>query len=345
MRRKPQSRIALAAAGLLVAAVAACGGGDDTAQTASAGDGRNQETLKVMMFPAQAYRLPVLVGQEQGLFEKRGIKLEITEQPTNLQGMQGLEATSSDIGQVSVSTLAQGYQAGTEGAYFCGALDVIQTTLMAAKNSKLPSTGEGASWQEVLRALEGKKIGIQTPVGSGVQLLFAAALKEAGVTDVTYVNIGTAPSAVVAALGNGSVDAAQISPTGTQFMLDADSGKPLVYLPDGPETYKSLYGSGWVAPTEFLKGRPEAAKAFCDVMGEALEFIQDPANTEASASILAEDTGVTPEVAQLVVEQTYDDHSTELDKARLERTFDTYVDLGILKAQPEPSYDTLVVSP
>lgn len=344
MRRRLQSHIALAGFGLLVAAVAACGGGDDAAQTASAGDGA-EGTVKVMMFPAQAYRLPVLVGQERGLFEKHGLKLEIAEQPTNLQGMQGLEATKSDIGQVSVSTLAQGYQAGTKGAYFCGGLDVIQTTLMAAPDSKLPSTDGGASWQEALKALEGKKIGIQTPVGSGVQLLFASALKEAGVTDVTYVNIGTAPSAVVAALGNGSVDAAQISPTGTQFMLDAGSGKPLVYLPDGPDAYKELYGSGWVAPRKFLEERPEAAKAFCDVMGEALKFIRDPANTEASASILAKDAGVAPEVAKLVVEQTYDDHSTELDKARLDKTFDTYVDLGILKAEPEPSFDTLVVLP
>jgi ABC-type nitrate/sulfonate/bicarbonate transport system substrate-binding protein len=322
-----------------MAGAAACG---DSKAAGTPSEGKQGGTLKVMMFPGQAYRLPVLVARDRGLFKKRGITLEITEQPTNLQGMQGLQATGSDIGQVSVATLGQGYQAGTKGKYFCGGLNTIQTTLMAPNGSDLPSTADGASWQEVLKALKGKKIGIQTPVGSGVQLLFAAALKEAGVTDVTYVNIGTDPATVVAALGNRSVDVAQIAPTGTQYMQDRKAGKPLVYLPDGPSTYKDLYGSAWVAPDRFLKQRPDAAKAFCDVMGEALDLIKDPANSTANAAILAKDTGISEKVAKLVVDQTYDDHSTELDRNRLTTTFERYVELGILKADPKPSYDTLV---
>jgi ABC-type nitrate/sulfonate/bicarbonate transport system substrate-binding protein len=321
----------------------AAGCGESGSPVGAAAEGKSGGgTLRVMMFPAQAYRLPVLVARDRGLFDKRGIKLEIVKQPTNLQGMQGLQATKSDIGQVSVATLGQGYQAGTRGAYFCGGLDVIQTTLMAPKGSKLPATQDGATWQQVLKALKGKKIGIQTPVGSGTQLLFAAALKEAGVTDVTYVNVGTDPSAVVAALGNKSVDVAQISPTGTQFMQDKGIGKPLVYLPDGPRAYKDLYGSGWVAPEAFLKRRPQAAKAFCDVMREALTYIKDPANSAKSAVILAKDTGISDKVAKLVVDQTFDDHSADLDKQRLSRTFERYVQLGILKSSPKPTYGTLV---
>ena len=315
----------------------ACGNGD-AADTDS-------ETIRVMMLPSQAYRLPVVVADQEGMFEERGIELEITEQPANLQGMQGLEATESDIGQVSVTTLVQGWQAGNEGAFFCGGVDFIQTTLMAAVDSDLPSTEEGASWEEVLQSLEGLEIGIQTPVGSGVQLLFAEALAEVGVEDVTYVNLGGGSSAAVAALDNGSVDVAQFSPTGTQFIQDSGSGKPLVYLPDGPSAYKDLYGSGWVAPTEFLEERPEVAGEFCEIMDEALEFIQDSDNKESSTSALVDDTGVSPEVADLVIEQVYGDFSTELDEETLNRTFDTYVDLDIVEAQPEPSYDSLITIP
>ncbi|MGI5508449.1 ABC transporter substrate-binding protein [Streptomyces sp. CA-106131] len=333
--------MSLAGAALLCAVAAACG--ESGSPVGAAAEGKSGGgTLRVMMFPAQAYRLPVLVARDRGLFDKRGIKLEIVKQPTNLQGMQGLQATKSDIGQVSVATLGQGYQAGMRGAYFCGGLDVIQTTLMAPKGSKLPATQDGATWQQVLKALKGKKIGIQTPVGSGTQLLFAAALKEVGVTDVTYVNVGTDPSAVVAALGNKNVDVAQISPTGTQFMQDKGVGKPLVYLPDGPRAYKDLYGSGWVAPETFLKRRPQAAKAFCEVMREALTYIKDPANSAKSAAILAKDTGISDKVAKLVVDQTFDDHSADLDKQRLSRTFERYVQLGILKSSPKPTYDALV---
>ncbi|WP_433496601.1 ABC transporter substrate-binding protein [Sphaerimonospora sp. CA-214678] len=345
MRNGYQTRVALASIALLLTATAAaCGGDSDDTSTAAQATG-GTETVRVMMYPAQSYRLPVMIAQQQGMFEKRGINIEITEQPANLQGMQGLTATKSDVGIVTVGTLGQGWQAGAKGAFFCGGIKVLQTTLMAPADSTLPSTAEGATWQEVLQALKGKKIGIQTPVGSGLQKIFAAALEEAGVTDVTYVNLGGGSSAAIAALGNGSVDVAQLNPTGTQFVLDAKSGKPLLYMSEGPTTYKEYYGSGWVGSAEFLQQKPAAAKAFCDVIDDALGFIRDSANRETTLDMLVKDTGITEPVAELVLDQTYGDFSTELPKDTLDTTFDAYVKLGVLEAEPKPSYDSLVVLP
>ncbi|MGI5159148.1 ABC transporter substrate-binding protein [Microbispora sp. CA-102843] len=344
MRNRTHTRVALASAALLMAATTAACGGDSGESSATHADGGAQ-TVRVMMFPAQSYRLPVMIAQQQGMFEKRGIKLDITEQPANLQGMQGLTATKSDVGIVTVGTLGQGWQAGTKGAFFCGGIKVLQTTLMAPAGSKLPSTAEGASWQEVLKSLEGKKIGIQTPVGSGLQKIFAAALEEAGVTNVTYVNLGGGSSAAIAALGNGSVDVAQVNPTGTQFILNAKSGKPLLYMPEGPTAYKDYYGSGWVGSAEFLKQKPAVAKAFCDGVNDALAFIRDSANRKTNVDMLVKDTGVAEPVAELVLDQTYGDFSTELPEDTLTKTFDAYVKLGILNAEPKPSYDSLVVIP
>ena len=87
---------------------------------------------------------------------------------------------------------------------------MLQTTLIADTNSDLRSIDDGSTWQEVLQGLKGKKIGIQTPVGSGLQILFSAALKEAGLSDsdVTYVNLGGTPTTVQAALANGRIDVA-----------------------------------------------------------------------------------------------------------------------------------------
>ncbi|GAA0997330.1 ABC transporter substrate-binding protein [Acrocarpospora macrocephala] len=343
MRNTTQIRIALASTALLVAVATACGGDSGESPTAQGGGGA--ETVRVMMYPAQSYRLPVMIAQQQGLFEKRGITLDVAEQPANLQGMQGLSATKSDIGIVTVGTLGQGWQAGSKGAFFCGGIKVLQTTLMAPVGSTLPSTQDGATWQEVLKSLAGKKIGIQTPIGSGLQLIFAAALKEAGVTDVTYVNLGGGSSAAIAALGNGSVDVAQFNPTGTQFILNAKTGKPLLYMPEGPAAYKDYYGSAWVGTGDFLQQRPAAAKAFCEAVTEALRFVAEPANRQTALDTLVKDTGVEAPVAELVLDQTYGDFSTELDKARLTATFDAYVGLGILKADPKPTYESLVVIP
>src|SRR5699024_680302 len=103
--------------------------------------------------------------------------------------------------------------------------------------------------------------------------------------------------------------------------------------------------SGWVGSMDFLEGRPELAEEFCEVMDESLDFIREPDNRETTLELLAEDTGVTDSVAELVLDQGYEEFSTELDQHRRYTTFAAYVDLGILEPDPEPTYDALVADP
>lgn len=56
---------------------------------------------------------------------------------------------------------------------------------MAAPDADLPSADDGASWQEVLPPMEGKKVGVPTPIGSALQPVLAASFDEVGVDDVT----------------------------------------------------------------------------------------------------------------------------------------------------------------
>jgi NitT/TauT family transport system substrate-binding protein len=328
---------ALSLASLTLAGAAACGGSSE-----GAGDGN---TVTVMMYPGQAYRLPVLVADQKGMFADHGITLETVDQPNNLTGTQGMEATGADVGQLSTPTVVQGWQAGDDFPFFCGGIDVLQTTLLAATDSDLPATSEGASWEEVLQALEGLKIGVQTPVGSGLQLLFAEALAEAGVEDVTYVNLGGTPSVVKAALDNGSVDVAQINPPYTEMLEAEGYGKPLIYLPEGPVVYAEDYGSGWAAPRDWIENESELASEFCAAQTEALKWIADPANKEEAATILAEDTGVPPEATELVVENVYQDFSTTIDEATLQETLDAYAELGISQPEPPVTVDDTYVKP
>lgn len=340
MFRRTSMRTRIGAVVSLGALVMAAGCGSDDGGDDGSADGLS--TVKVMMFPGQAYRLEPLVAEQEGFFEDHGIKMEITDQPPTLQGIQGLYATDSDVGQVTVGTLGQGVQAGDEAKFFCGGIDVLQTSLMVPTDSTLPSTADGASWEEVLQSLEGKKIGIQTPVGSGLQLIFAAALEEAGVTDVTYVNLGGAPTGTIAALENGSVDVAQTNPPTTQYFEESGAAKSILYMSEGPTVYADYYGSGWVAPTTWLEENPDLATGFCDAMTEALEFIQDPANNETVTALFEEDSGLEASTVAKVVETAFSDFSTELDEAALQETFDGYVDLGIFEAEPALGYDDLV---
>ena len=336
-----RSRVGALALGLAVLATAAGCGSDSDSDGGSASEG-GLSSVKVMMFPGQAYRLEPLVADQQGFFKDHGIKLEITEQPPTLQGIQGLYATKSDVGQVTVGTLGQGVQAGDKAKFFCGGINVLQTSLMVPTNSKLPSTADGASWEEVLKSLDGKKVGIQTPVGSGLQLIFAAALEEAGVTDVTYVNLGGAPTGTIAALENGSVDVAQTNPPTTQYFEESGAAKSILYMSEGPKVYKDYYGSGWVAPAAWVDMNSDLATDFCAAMKESLAYIQDPANKEDVSALFGKDSGLEPATVSKLVDVAYKDFSTELNEDALQQTFDAYVDLRIFKESPKMAYEDLV---
>ena len=358
MKHGVRSRMALLLSVALFGAVfVGCGDDDDDdAATTTTGGGATTtaaeettttlepQTVTVMMFPGQAYRLPALVAQEEGFFAARGIEIEIIAQPGNVSGIQGLEATGADLGYFSVTTLAQAVQAGSNVAFFCGNQDIVETSLMVAADADFPSTEDGDSAEDVLAALSGTNLGVQTPIGSGLQLFFAAAMEDAGVTDITYINTGVQLPVVSAALTNGDVDVVQTSPTATQQLIVSGEGKRIIFLPDEVDDYQ-LYGSAMGAPRSFLEDTPELAAGYCDAIGEALEWITDPANADAATALLATDTGVTEEVAALVVEESYSTFGNDIPLDVFDATIERYIELGVLQATPDISSDAIVAVP
>ncbi|WP_235736663.1 ABC transporter substrate-binding protein [Nocardioides alcanivorans] len=312
----------------ILATTAACGGSDE---------GPADGEMQVMMFPGVAYRLPVMVAQEKGFFDDADVKIDIIAQPNNLQGIQAIEATKSQAGMMSATTFAQGVQAGSDVKMFCGGIRYAQSAIIATADSELPSVDDGATPEEVLKALDGKKVGAQTPAGSGFQMLLEAAFDEAGVKDITWVNVGGSNSVTQASLQNGDVDAAQASPPGTQTLEENGVSKTLIYMPEHTSIYRDLYGSGWVGPTKWLDDNPETAKSFCDATAKALDYIADEANHDEVRAIFMKDTGVNDETVADAVLATYVDYSADVPVDVLEASFAKYEELGITK--PEPALD------
>ncbi|MFE0748929.1 ABC transporter substrate-binding protein [Gordonia sp. NPDC058843] len=320
---------AIAGTAAVAVGIAACGSGGSSGDAGS---------MQVMMFPSVAYRLPVIVAQEKGFFTDEGVTINVIAQPNNLQGIQALEATKSHAGLMGTSTFAQGIQAGSQVQAFCGGIDVTQSSIVAPAGSPLPSVSEGASPDEVFAAIKGRKVGAQTPVGSGFQVMLDGALAEGGATDLTWVNVGGSNSVTQASLQNGSVDVAQSSPSGTQQLVGTGSAKELIYLPDHSELYGQMYGSPWVGPTAWLRDNPDTAKGFCNATATALEYIKDPANRDEVRQISMKDSGITDEKVADAVLATYErGYSADLAADVIQRTFDKYVELGIVK--PEPPLD------
>lgn len=330
----------ITAAVATAALTAACGGGDNPSSDSSTESAT--EPMKVMLFPGLAYTLPYTVADEKGFFEEVGIDVEQVDQPTSLPGAQGLQATKADASLMSVVTASQGWQSGIGVQGFCGGYQHIQSDLMAPKGTDLPKVSEGADWQEVLGALDGKTIGTETPTGSGVQLIVDAALTESGVEDQTYVTVGTNAGAVGAALEQGSVDAAVTNPPLTQ-LLESRGAESLMKLKDGPELYKEDYNVMWVGVEEWVEKEPEQAEAFCDAIGKALDYVHDDANAEELSDLLASKTEMQPDIAASVIESGFfDEFDTAIPQDAVEATLSRFVDIGVLEASPEPTYDALV---
>ena len=330
---------ALIGAAALTASLAACGSDDGADSSGNTDTG----TMQVMMFPAVAYRLPVIVAQEKGFFDDEGVQIDIIAQPNNLQGIQALEATNSQAGQVGTATLAQGAQAGSRIQAFCGGLDVVQSSLVASADSDLPSVHDGATPEEVFKALYGKKIGTQTPVGSAMSILIDRAVTDGGASNLSWVNIGGSNSVSQASLQNGSIDVAQTSPSGTQQLVETGVAKELAYMPDVSPLYGDLYGSLWVAPTDWLAANANTAKAFCDATATALEFILAPENHDEVLKLSMQDSGIQDEkVAEAVLKTYRDDYSADLSTEVVQNTFDKYVELGMVPAEPALDASELV---
>jgi NitT/TauT family transport system substrate-binding protein len=319
---------ALVSAAVIASTAAACSGN-------SAPDAGS---MKVMMYPAVAYRLPVILAQEKGMFEDHGVTVEIVPKPNNLQGIQAMEATDSQAVMVSGTTFAQGVQAGSDVQMYCGGLNVTQSSLIAPANSALPSIGEGASAEDVFKALSNKKIGTQTPVGSGFQMMLEAALTEAGATGMSWVNVGGNATIAQASLQNASVDATQSGTPGTQQLVESGIAKELVYLPDHSDIFGGMYGQGWVGPAAWLEENPETAKAFCEGTAQALEYIADENNHDEVLALLMKDAGIDDEaVAEQVLKMYGLGYSAALSVDEVQHMFDRGVELGILA--PEPALD------
>ncbi|WP_433497784.1 ABC transporter substrate-binding protein [Sphaerimonospora sp. CA-214678] len=335
----------LAAYGVVAALVlttAACGSSADR-DAPSEGQGTGQvETLKVMMFPGQTYKVPLTIAKDQGYLADAGIAIEEVTEPSNMTGPQGLKATNSQIGIWATSDMVRGWQAGFDVAFFCGSLPYLETTLMTAPGSDLPSTKKGDSWKDVLQGLSGKTVGIQTPVGSGMHVIFESVMAAYGVDDITYVTTGVDPAVQAASLGKGTVDVIQASPSTTQHLEVTKAAEPILYLPDGPPEYREFYGSGWAASREWLDANPKLASGFCSAVEQGLRFIQDEANADTVKAILAEELGIKNEAVASEVRQTFSAYSVDIDRATFTNTLDRFTDMGLLKAEPKPSFDDVV---
>lgn len=238
-------------------------------------------SLRVCTF-AGASSMPILVAQEQGLFEAAGIEVELDETRSSDQLMTGLlDGTYGVVHAAPDNFIA--WRDRTHApivAWIGGASGPL--ALMAR-----PEIGSIAE-------LRGRSIAVDAPTSGFVSVL-RKILRAAGVSpdDVTLDPLG-ATHLRAAALREGRTDATMLTlPWSAAAIRD---GFPM--LADGRAAMPRLQGGTGGSLQTWLDAEPDTADAYLRALVASLTWLQLPANRDAAREFAARRYGVDDGIAE-----------------------------------------------
>jgi len=260
-------RLSMVAVALSALSVAC--GGDDDGDSAGTSSG---EPIK-LGFSAWPGWFPWQVAEEQGIFEKAGVKVELVWFEGYLDSINALAAGQLDANSQTLNDTLTSVAAGSD-----------QRIVLVNDNS----TGND---QVIVRDginsiddLKGKKIGIEAGVVD--HFLLALGLRDAGLSlsDVEVVNLET--GAAAASFAAGQLDAVGAFAPFTTQALKRDGSKVLFDSADFPGSIPDhLAVSG-----DLIEKRPEDVQKLINAWFMTLDYIE--ANEAKSLDIMAKRAGV-----------------------------------------------------
>ncbi|MDX6739044.1 aliphatic sulfonate ABC transporter substrate-binding protein [Actinocorallia sp. A-T 12471] len=290
--------------------------------SSSAEDGKPEVKLDY------AYYNPAsLVIREQGWLEKDGLDVTWVLSAGSNKANENLRAGTVDVGSTAGAAALQARANGTP----IKAIEIYShpewTALVTGKDSSITSVTQ----------LKGKKVAATK--GTDPYFFLLQALREHGLSggDVEVVNLQHADGE--AALKRGDVAAwAGLDPI--MATSEVGSGSKLFYRNTGFTSYGFLN-----AREAFIKDHPDLAQKVVDAYQKAREWIT--ANPDEAVALLAKESGVSPEVAKVVLTQRTDFTVSpvpgDAQRTVLERILPVLVDEGQVKdeSSAKTALDTL----
>jgi NitT/TauT family transport system substrate-binding protein len=201
---------------------------------------------------------PIWVAQEEGLFKKYGLDVELIHIASTSKAIQSM--LSGEIHYTTADALnsIQAVAAGADLVMFCEGVNRFVFSLMARPEIKR------------LSDLKGKKIGI-TRIGSSTHtaVLFAVNKAGLGANDYTLLQLGEVPNILTTLLA-GQIDAGALSPPTNSRAKKAGLFELINLGVDGPE-----YPSTVIASTRaYIKANPDNTRRMVRALGEGLHLFK-----------------------------------------------------------------------
>jgi ABC-type nitrate/sulfonate/bicarbonate transport system substrate-binding protein len=247
-----------------------------------------QEVIRIGC-PTKTYFPTILatVAKDKGLFEKEGLKPEITIYRGGGETFEAIAAGSADLGTVAVPLIATSRKRGVLTKIVGGVGDEWSGWILGVKSdSPIKSAKE----------LDGKKVGI-TSAGSGTDTLALWAQSE---QKVTFQRIGVGGGGLVPNLLNNNLAAAVIySPLSYQALSE---GKVRVLIDFATAMPPNLIG-GWTATEKNLTDRRAFIQKGLNALYGALEYMRN--NPDYAIKTIAENNELSPAIAKMEFEKTF----------------------------------------
>jgi len=231
------------------------------------------DTIRIGV-PTKTY-WPTIVAEtaiRQKLFEKEGIKAELTIYRSGAEGFEALAAGAADIVLNSSSSVAAGLRKGVNVRCVAnGANGYYGWYLVARTDSPIKDFKE----------LAGKKVGI-TSAGSGSDICarWTIAHHKLEFTRVPLGGGGLVPNLIT-----GNIDATVLYSPLTYKVMDEKVARPLIEYGSAIPAHSN---SAWIASDKIIKERPQVVQKALNAIYGGLAFLVADGNRAAAVKLIAE---------------------------------------------------------
>src|SRR5262245_40100411 len=247
-----------------------------------------QELIRIGC-PTKTYFPTILatVAKEKGLFEKEGLRPEITIYRGGGETFEAIAANSADLGPVAVPLVATSRKRGVLVKIVGGNADEWSGWILGVRT---------ASPIKAVKELDGKKVGI-TSAGSGTDTLALWAQSE---NKVSFQRVPVGGGGLVPNLLNDNMAAAVIySPLSYQVVSE---GKARILIDFATAMPPNLIG-GWAVTEKNLNERRAFVLKSLNALYGALEYMRN--NPDYAIKTIATNNELPMEIAKMEYEKTF----------------------------------------
>ena len=201
---------------------------------------------------------PIWVAQEEGLFKKHGLDIELIHIASTSKAIQSMVSGEIQFTTADALNSIQAVAAGADVVMVCEGVNRFVFSIMARSDLKR------------VAELKGKKIGI-TRLGSSTHTAVLYVVNKAGLgaNDYTLLQLGEVPNILTTMLA-AQIDAGALSPPTNSRAKKAGLHELVNLGVDGPE-----YPSTVIASTRaYVKANPDNTRRMVRALGEGLNVFK-----------------------------------------------------------------------